>query len=362
MVQQSVIEYVRRLLKQGYDVGAIRTALLNAGYSPYDVDKAIQLAGGSERRVSTKLLVIIFVVLLVLGLGVFFVLKLMQPAPVVLTFSLSLFSTEVSPGQDVIVNVDIQNPSGRETSGLIDFVVNGPGGQVASRTESFSLATRTSVPVSISLPSSAPPGSYVIKATLSYDDKSSSQPAIFEVVERAPDVTFPTSVLEERDEVEARELQQTCPGGCDDLSFCTKDECVQGSCINEPIVPCCGNTKCEPGETEDSCLLDCAERSIGPDEIREQAKEIAVSSVPGAIETCDSLAQRSYIDSCLSDVSGVSNSKEPCALIVDDDVRDSCYITFAYQNDFTVCPLLTNRYMKNSCISLAEITRVQPTA
>ncbi len=360
MVQQSLIEYIQRLLQQGYDSGVIRTTLLNAGYSPYDVDTAMRVAGAPQRRVSTKFLIVGFLVLLVLAAGTLIVIKLLQAPPAVLSVSLNLFSTQAAPGQDVVVNVDIQNPSGRKTTGLIDFVVTGPSGRVASKTESFELTKQTSVPASIALPSTAAPGAYTVRATVSYAGKSVYQSANFEVAEKAVLPERPAGALVERPLEKARELQLTCPGGCDDLNFCTKDECVQGTCMNSPISPCCGDHKCDASETVSSCVLDCSERPIGPAEIRQKAKELASSDLDKALETCDGLAQRVYIDACLSDISAASGSKEPCSRIIADDVRDACYIPFAYGDDFSVCPLLTNSYMKNSCLSLAELSALKP--
>ncbi len=358
MAQQSLVEYVQKLLKQGYDSGTIRTTLLNAGYSPYDVDAAMRAASGVPvRRISTQFLVVAFLILLVLAFGTLILLRVAQPPPIILSFSLELFSTEVGPGQDLVVNADIQNPSGRKTSGLIDYVVTGPGGRIASKTESFTLTGQTSVPSSIPL-LSPPPGTYALRATLSYDGKSVSDSVNFEVVEMVVAQALPAEALKEREVEAARELQLKCPGNCDDLNFCTSDACVQGSCVNNPIVPCCGNHQCEPGETASSCLLDCGERSVAPEEIIQKAKELATSDLSKALETCESLAQRKYVDACLSDVAEAGNNKEPCVQIVDDDLRDGCYMTFAFKNDFEVCPHLTNTYVKNSCFNLAATSKV----
>ncbi len=46
-------------------------------------------------------------------------------------------------------------------------------------------------------------------------------------------------------------------GDCTDYDMCTSDDCVEGACVNEPVVPCCGNDECEDGENETSCLDDC---------------------------------------------------------------------------------------------------------
>lgn len=56
---------------------------------------------------------------------------------------------------------------------------------------------------------------------------------------------------------------QVCPVNCDDSNACTKDVCNQQTdyeCRHAPITPCCGNSVCESGETEQSCPSDCKQQ------------------------------------------------------------------------------------------------------
>jgi hypothetical protein len=362
MVQESLIEYIQKLVKLGYDAGTIRTTLLNAGYSPSDVDTALRIAGAPVgHRIETRTLAIIFVALLVLGVGVLLMFKALEQPPVQLSFSVDLFSTQVAPGRDLVINTLIVNPSGSKTSGLIDYEVTGPAGKVAAKTESFSVTTQANIPTSISIPSTASTGTYSVRARMSYSNKSPVNFArSFEVVSKV-ETAVPGEVLIEKKEEKAKELQLTCPGGCDDLNFCTADSCVQGQCVYKSIVPCCGNKECEPSESPSSCVLDCSERPVSVDEIRKKAVEAAVADVGRAAEICDTLTQREYIDSCLMDVSDASNSKESCTAIIDLEKRDACLISFAYQGDYSVCKDITNKYMKNSCVSLSAISQVNAT-
>ena len=57
--------------------------------------------------------------------------------------------------------------------------------------------------------------------------------------------------------VEEPEVKLKCPASCDDGNSCTKDFCSEETgfkCVNEDIVPCCGNGICE--ENERDCV-DC---------------------------------------------------------------------------------------------------------
>ncbi len=50
-----------------------------------------------------------------------------------------------------------------------------------------------------------------------------------------------------------------CVSSCDDLDPCTMDRCDSGTglCVNDPIVPCCSDGSCDPGEDQCSCSADC---------------------------------------------------------------------------------------------------------
>jgi len=59
-----------------------------------------------------------------------------------------------------------------------------------------------------------------------------------------------------------KETYENCPDdcpNCDDSNKCTKDsyDYHLKKCINKDITPCCGNQKCEAGESHTSCEIDC---------------------------------------------------------------------------------------------------------
>ncbi|HLF54557.1 MAG TPA: hypothetical protein VI612_02460 [Candidatus Nanoarchaeia archaeon] len=352
MAQQSLIEYIQKLLKQGYDIEAIRSTLLQAGYAPYEVDTAIRIAAKPSRAIPTKMLMIAFVILLVFSLGVIMLIKILQAPPVVLSLKITALSTQTAPGENLILTAEIQNPSGRKTNALLDYTLAGPGGRITAPTESITVTTKTNVPSNIPIPKDAQPGSYTLTAVLSYQDKTATQRLNIEVT---TEPTKAPEVLKKEVEEEAREIQQACPGGCDDLNFCTTDTCAQGTCQHTTITPCCGNNVCEPGEDESSCPIDCG-KAVNPEEITKQAEG---ENTQDAISLCNTLGQRTYIDSCLSRVAETKNDQTICDGIVDTEIRDSCYIHFSYNNDFSVCPKITNPYLKSSCNTLAGLGQYQ---
>jgi len=350
MVQQSLVEYIQKLLQMGYDAGTIRNTLLGAGYSPSDVEIAIRVAQGKpERKIPTKTLAIIFIVILLLAIGTIVTISLTRAPPTQLSLSLTALSTQVSQGQDLVITTEIINPSGRKTSTLIDYTATGPGGRIFAKTESTTITTRGSIPSTIPIPKEAALGSYTLTVTLSYKGKTTTQKLNFEIVSEekvVPSFKKPT-------EEEAKEIQLTCLGGCDDLNFCTTDTCVKGECIYTPLVPCCGNGICEEGE---QCPIDCAEKPIAPQQIIEKAKTEEFSQ---AMQTCNEIGQRAYIDSCLNQVAEATKNSAACDEIVGDEMRDACYMPFAYNGDYRVCPKVKSTYLKNSCNTLTQLGKLK---
>jgi hypothetical protein len=56
------------------------------------------------------------------------------------------------------------------------------------------------------------------------------------------------------------DLFKKCPNSCDDFNECTEDYCSDETnfkCVHKPIDNCCGNGKCEIGETYENCADDC---------------------------------------------------------------------------------------------------------
>lgn len=110
-----------------------------------------------------------------------------------------------------------------------------------------------------------------------------------------------------RDEKTEDEMIVTpvCSESCDDSDACTTDICTEATnyeCLNEPIVPCCGNAQCEEGEDFLVCSSDC-ELSLEP----LTAVHAIIPSGQKVVETVDVLshvirAEQNYLDSTLFDV------------------------------------------------------------
>lgn len=352
MVQESLVEYCRQLLAQGYDSETIRTTLISAGYSKFDANDALRAAGASVPsgfHVDGRTLIFVFGGLLVLALIVWLVLLFTGPEPAPLSVSTSLLSTQIAAGEEVVINVDVSNPDDRKVSASLEVTVSGPNGVVDIRSESLQLDSSRRVPVRILIPEGSSAGQYVVEAVLSYGPLTVRSSSSFEVREKVSQA--PSGIVDVPVE-QAVDVSLTCPASCDDLQFCTRDSCVAGQCVNEPIVPCCGNGVCESGE-DVSCSIDCSPQ-VSPQTIIEEAVGLAVANQQGAVQKCHSLGMQFYVDSCLNDVASAANSKSVCEQISSGDSRDACLISFAYKGDFSVCAQIQDVYLRTSCDSLKD--------
>ena len=86
----------------------------------------------------------------------------------------------------------------------------------------------------------------------------------------------------------------------------------------------------------------------------DNAKKMAESDPDGAASYCGSQEDEKYKDSCYTVVSEASKSSKYCDTIISNTKRDSCYTTAALIGDYSVCEKITNKYLKQSCQSLAE--------
>ncbi len=349
-MQQGVFEYVQRMRGFGYDDGTIRTALLNSGYAPSEVDTVLRAGSAPSKRIDTKLMLYAFGALLILIVLVLVVLVVMRPEPAVLSVQVSLVSSKVTQGRDVIATVSLTNLGGAPASGLLDVVVSGPSGRVGAKTESFSVSDRTSVPVTLRIPESAALGAYTVLASVSYQGLVTSSSSAFEVVSVDVEMPSPVSSLEPSVVAEARESASECLGGCDDVNACTTDSCVAGSCVHAPVAVCCGDFVCASSESESTCAVDCG---AVPDDVRSEAVAMASSNVDGAVAKCHSLGQSALVGACLSDVASIAQQVAVCREIQDDSVHDACVLRIAVSA--ASCDEVRNPLMKNSCLAIVNL-------
>lgn len=154
--------------------------------------------------------------------------------------------------------------------------------------------------------------------------------------------------------------------GCNDFEICTSDSCEGGKCANIPITPCCGNRRCETGESPLNCPSDCVSAASATatrpknQETIELAAETAKTNTDKAVKTCLGIEEPSDSDVCISTVAKASETPTVCSQVQDQRKRDICYMFFAMKHeDFSVCPMISDRNLKNSCYAMKSIKAIQ---
>jgi len=179
-----------------------------------------------------------------------------------------------------------------------------------------------------------------------------------------PEVEIQEPEMEEAVPEGVEEVTLDCPAPCNDYDICTRDICVTGACVFEEIQPCCGNTVCEFGETEDSCPEDCRRETLtqaeSTDIILEKAEAAALSNPQQGRQLCKSLARTAVQDGCLKKIAGIAKDVSLCQDIYSMKKKDECTMNHAIeQEDFSVCSSISERWLRNSCVQYGRLRTAQ---
>lgn len=362
MAQQSLTEYISKLLKSGYDIGTIRTTLINAGYSLSEINQALTYVKKPTRKISLNLKIIliaisvlILIVLLVLG-GI----MLLSPEPKTIDFKLSAIQTEIKPGENLsFLTTFTSNTDAQENIDVNYEIINTQTKELlASKQEIITIGQRSGLTKNIAIPADTISGIYELTATMQHKNKKQSQRITFNILEKETSQMLNEDKEAETFEKEIIQEEIKCPESCDDFNPCTEDYCDNGICKHTPIKPCCGNGLCEPGETISTCREDCAKIVTTPADLIEQAKKVSRTDPEAASALCNQLIQPNNIDLCFIEIAQESGQSRVCQNVQTQDNKDSCYMNFALKGDYSVCTKVMDSYLSKSCYSLERSNRI----
>ena len=362
MVRESLTEYITRLLKAGYAPGVIRNTLINAGYSPQEINMAMEYtqstATSRQKTVSItgKTLIIAISALILLILLVIGGIILLSPKPKIIELSVFPSKTQLHQGEKLSFLSKLSSAEEREASVVLTCVLTDKRNNqaIASKQEQLSIAMEKSITTEIMIPESAVPGEYSLKATISYEDKTEQKSFDINIIKKAEAGMVP----QQGPEPEAAAIAE-CPATCDDYNKCTNDFCEKGICRHAPITPCCGNGVCESGENVLNCVDDCRERADTPEELTAKARVIVQTDPESAAAVCSSITRAPQADECFSQVALSSGKNLLCENVQDPESRDRCYVSFALEGDFSVCTRIKNSYMSKACYSLQKTEQIK---
>jgi len=399
MVQNSLVKYIREQIRAGYSFGEIKSYLDKYGYSKSVVNEAFQYAYPPDKvkhviHVSKRLVAVVIAIicsLVLIGSGIYMLSLSSGPPPTLLDVQTDIITSSLGVGEPLRFTAGIFN-LGKERRYDVNLryeVYDVRDDLVTFKEETIAIETRASSSVSMDLRDSKP-GNYYLRTTASYGGKTARATSAFRVV--GGGVSTPVSRPTSRPEV----IEERCPYNCDDNNRCTTDSCSEETgfvCNNEKIVPCCGNDVCEDNEDYNTCIIDCGapsdkeadifegkpiweridlikdvakgdkERALGHCSSIEQTSYryecfSEVAMVSGDESLCNNIEDQSFKDTCYRDVAGENDNSDVCEQIEKDSKRDQCYMDFATKGDYTVCEKLVNKYLKQSCESLEELSEM----
>ena len=399
MPKKSLIDYVRSMAQKGYGNPAIRDVLLKYGYTNKEIDEAINSSYKPTIRheihlSGTTVFVVIFIFASLLGIASFFYYNSSKAQTKLLDLNLEPIATTVKPGQSIIFLKEFSNLGSSKRYDVVikqEIIDEKTNEILTQKIETRAIETFGSTQTKILIPEGTKPGNYLLRAIVEYDDKKAVATLPVKVVAFAEKETCFDGIKNQN------EIGVDCGGACkpcekqaivcDDSNPCTDDVIEGNTCVNKPIVPCCGNNVCEQGET---CAADCKQASekISPStsaETLDEIKETAKSEPGTALKQCNKIEVPDLKDTCIGSIGEVQRDKNYCIQITNarikdlcysniaksindnslcedisiDSRKDSCYMTFVLDNkDYSVCDKISNKHLRQSCESLRQLSEL----
>jgi len=404
MVNEQIVAYIVDNIKKGYKYQEIKNTLVQTGWGEAEVDQAISsvyansVQSESEQRkshhVKSIFLVIVFVMVVAFGLYMLNS-SFSEVKPIVddvsIEYELSLSTKKIEVGESIVFMNSFKSPVSLQgyyvypTYKIYDAKSNIP---VMQWTSTDGVPLDSSQEMRKMLLSTIGPGSYYLESQANYKGTLLVSMEEFRVYKDAANPTCSDGIKNQgetdtdcggpcrkciscTDGIKNQGETDTDCGGpckpckkeclsCNDYDLCTEDTCADGKCDNKPIFPCCGNFICEGNENEKNCAADCdvlQEKDVvlmTRMEILDKAKQLLKSSAKEAGDFCFSVPDMSKEDECFRILAYEGENKIFCTYVNDTAKRDNCYMEFAMEYDYSVCPMIDNKYLRTSCEALKK--------
>ena len=413
MVNPQLVQFIQDNLRKGYDINSIKQHLQQYGYVYEDIEEAAQSSLGQSRpqkiehhiAISTGTLIVIALIVVGLGTGGFLVYKISNPSndepSQLLDLRIEPDTVTVAQGGSLFFMRALSNYGSEKRYDIkITYRVRdeSTGQIVASEHETVGLETIQNQKYELTMPSSLLPGDYYLESDALYQGRRADAGFRFAIVTQPSSASCTDNLKNQNEEgVDCGDSCGACAtcfdgernqneegvdcGGecnpctttppinpveptpqCEDYDECTRNSYQGGECVFTPIIPCCGNMVCEDGETEKNCKADCKSglvtEPVDAAEAIMQAKAVANQDPNKAGQICNSIDNDAKKNQCFTEVAESSGKSTFCARIESNTKRDSCYMDFALNGDFTVCDKVVNKYLQKSCDSLKQIGAV----
>ena len=417
MVDTRLLSYIQQQLQQGYDIAAIRTALLQGGYPQQTVDEAIQYIthgqqavqpqqpvqpsfssqqkeqlsnyckqylsqGYSVQQIQQFLLQNRYPPALIEEVLAISQKKPMQfPRPsaktvlVVFLFFLILaivgatvwffmnIEQEETEEVDFDVSLDIDTVAPGETLYINNDFINFPEKRETSIQLYYTINEKETLTRVDSWQLSMGISDALIKST-KRTILTSLDPGEYELNVKMNYASTSKQVYEyftvSVDEDELQKAEEAAEKSMGDAG--TTEEEKEETVVEEQGTE--GEEDAQTAEEETTEVVETTYETnvIGEDDYVNlaAAKELAETDSTGAAQYCDLIQSMSKKDDCYWAVARLSGDKSYCESVVSDVTRDSCWVGFALNNgDYTVCENIGNPYIKQNCENQEKIAELQ---
>lgn len=346
MVSVSAVEYVQRLLKEGYSINDIRSHLINSEFSPQEVNSAIDSLHFKKKiNITKRILIFSISALLIVG-AVSLILIALQSSIDITYYDISSSQNTLSKGGSLVVEHSFVF-SGKENTELnLLYEFFSKGYNIYSFEDK--ILVKPYVTSVLNIPATFGSGDYELKSSFEFEEKRFSDTLYFAVREKSG-----SKIITEIKKASV----DFCPSVCNDLNDCTRDSCVGGVCSFESISFCCGNNICERSESEDSCPDDCVISDVSSEDYLLEAKRLSSTDLDSAARICSKIANKNIYNDCFFEISTNSGNALFCSPISDVDYRDSCYSKIAInRRNKSLCNNIVDRSLRDNCNLLISLT------
>jgi hypothetical protein len=384
-------EYVKNLKKQGYNSLAIKNVLQRYGYPQNVIDQAVAGAGGGKKG-PKHMIIFLSVIIVAFIIGAFFILKPSEGIPTArLEVSLGEVDREVTAGEELSAVALLSAVKPKETGDIYmkyELFDESRADRLSFKSEAIPFTESKQHSFMLDIPQNAKSGNYILKVTARHKAESSTSEQRFSIKgeeKAAPPEEEPTP-----EEPFPEEPATKCPPSCNDGNPSTRDYCDASTdfrCEHEDT-SVCGDGDCSFSENSQTCPRDCETQgdAIVMDssyEKLESIKQLAPSDPEAAKQECDTM-NLNYRDECYQAVGEISNNANLCDKVGDNFIRDkcfsnvaislerpalcenipesrrdSCYVNFAVEGDYSVCEKLLNPYLKKSCTTMQNAAQFE---
>ena len=402
---QSLVDYVKKEVAQGFSVDQIRVALVKYGYSQIQIDEAINSYNSQlnqkgqihqtttvKKPFNKKILFIAGGIILLAVLIISIISFMGGPESFTkqeTTISFSAITTTIGPGQEIIFNK--KATSNVQTKISLSYqLLDKKDNIILTEYENLDIKNSITAQTKIQIPSNAKLGDYKLKIISKYNNQENID---FIQIKLFEDSSLPScfdNLLNQNEEkIDCGgpcDPCRTCPTNCDDQDICTEDFCNEQTDFKcrHTILDSCRysnsnnqnpseqNTQNNQQGQQGQSPYDATQQSTNSQQKTQQEQATTLKTVRSELynliltdpvaagQTCNKITETLEKDTCFKTVAELSNSSNFCNYVERPLTKDTCYMKFVMKNnEFQHCTIINDDYLKDSCETLKKLKEME---